>query len=953
MQPKSALRTARRAARLCFLCLMLGQVVAAESGTVAGRSLPERLPAPLEASPMVSLVLRLENPDLHARFLAAGGPAADARVSRLRADLLRDQLAGAEAEILAEQDRVAAAATRLGASVVGRYSVVGNGLLLHADPALLPRLRALPGVQAVEPAPRLRLDLDRSVPEIGADRVARELGYDGSGTVIAIIDAGIDYTHADFGGPGLAAAYSRAAIAAETIDDLWDGQPFFPTDKVIGGYDLVGPLYTNPAYCSLDQERAGRCRRSPEPDPDPLDQHGHGSHVAGIAAGQGSAELAAGVAPGASLVALKIYGPPSSGISVDEEVDVVIGALDWVARVNLGMAVPGSPPPRVDVVNMSLGEPWGQASPLFDEALTALVDLGVVVVASAGNEGNNPYIHGAPGANPRVISVANYSFGALDQVVGSSSRGPSRHGGIKPNLSAPGSNINSASMGSGGQGRRLSGTSMSAPHVAGAAALLIQRSRAEGLGLSAPDIGALLMNQARPDIMAMSNVGELLPAGVSRQGAGRADVWDAARAQLVARAGDIADLDLAAPQLAAAEVEIRRSIRLRNLGAQDRYVLAQAQERQAGKGLTPILPDEPIWVPAGAEVELPISFRLEAASLQPWPRGQRALDAAALDALELDGHILLKAVDASGQPIDEPSPSLPYLALPRRASAISGRIEPDGAQASFHNRGQAGDVELFVLPEPPPGRPLVDPDEAGLDYGLDLAEIGLRFDLAPDGSPRLSLAIASHAPAALPNLTVTEIFLDSDDDGRDDYRLRYGSLPALGGGPPNASLMLTLVRWDPIAQQAVGGESSLPVAPQDLHSSLSLLEIPLSAIGMGAPGPISIGLLRRGATEDWLRGPVVDAAPDGADQPNGARYRLDPGAWSRAPESWSLALPAGETVTIGLASQPGAPPDAGTPRLLGIYPDNPSEPSGSQAAALGESLGPTPRLLLPLLNKHR
>lgn len=952
MQPSSDSRGGRRVAVVFCLCLQLA-VAAAQASTALGRSLPEGLPAPAAGAPMASFVLRLDAPDLHARFLAAGGPAADARASLQRAEALRTQLSRAESEILAEQEPVVAAATRLGASVVGRYSVVGNGLLVHADPALLPGLRALPGVRAVEPAPRLRLDLDRSVPELGADRVARDLGYDGSGAVIAIIDSGIDYTHADFGGPGLAAAYNRAAIAAETIDDLWDGKPLFPTDKVIGGYDFVGPLYTNPVYCSLDQERAGRCRRSPEPDPDPLDQHSHGSHVAGIAAGLGSAELAAGVAPGAALVALKIYGPPSSGISVDEEVDVVIGALDWVARVNLGMAVPGSPPPRVDVINMSLGEPWGQASPLFDEALTALADLGVVVVASAGNEGNNPFIHGAPGTNPRVISVANYSFGAQDQIVGSSSRGPSRHGGLKPNLSAPGSSINSASMGTGGQGKRISGTSMSAPHVAGAAALLIQRSRAEGLGLSAADIGALLMNQAKPDVLAPSNIGELLPAGPSRQGAGRTDVWDAARTQLVARAGAIADLDLAAPQIAGAELEIPRSIHLRNLGEQDRYVLAKAEERQPGRGLTPILPDEPFRVPAGGETELALAFRFEAALFQPWPRGQRALNAAALDELELDGHIVLAPVDASGRPVDEPAPSLPYLALPRRASAIVGQIEPGEARASFRNRGHAGSVELYVQPEPPPGRPLVDPDEADLAYELDLAEIGLRFDRAPDGSPRLALALASHAPAVLPHLTVTEIYLDGDDDGRDDHRLRYGSQAALGGGSPNASLALTVVRWDPVAQQALGVESNLPVAPQDLHSRLSLLEIPLSAVGMIAPGPVSIGLLRRGATEDWLRGPAMDAAPDGADQPNGARYRLDPRAWARVPELWTLPLPAGETAAIGLAVQPGALPEAALPRLLGIYPDNASLPPGSQAAALGQASAPVPRLLLPMLSKHR
>ncbi|MCB0217384.1 MAG: S8 family serine peptidase [Chloroflexi bacterium] len=918
----------------------------APASPVAGLPLPPPEPG---ADRLHSALVELPGASLSERWLAAGGAADTAEQTRERARVMRSELDVAEQAILAEQAPVVAAAEALGIRVIDRYEAVMNGLLVHGTAAQLEALGRRPGVLGIAPAPWVRLDLDRSVPHIGADRVAAELGYDGSGSTIAIIDAGIDYTHAAFGGPGTAAAYASAATAAETIDDVWDGQRLFPSAKVVGGWDFVGPLYTNPTACSEADERAGRCRRSPSPDPDPLDQHGHGSHVAGIAAGLPTSQLGAGVAPGARLVALKIYGPPASGIYTDETVDVVIGALDWCARVNLGRSVEGSAPERIDAVNMSLGEPWGQASSRFEAAVEALIDQGVVVVASAGNAGNSPYILGAPGASRGVLAVANLAIsgptGGL--MVSGSSRGPARHGGFKPSLSAPGSGIRSAGMGTGDQARSLSGTSMSAPHVAGAAALLLQQNRVEGLGLGARDLAARLMNAASPTLLEGAGV-----APISRQGAGGLDVYRAATSRLLVRAGDIADLGLGFVPVEGEGLRMERTLRLRSLSDAEQWVLPEAvfHRESAGRGLRIELPDEPLRIPPRGEAELAVGFRFEAARLTRWPAGERPLGAAELDGLELDGQLRLLPVDADGGPIPGEPVGLPFLALPRRASSLSGQVEPgDPGRLVFDNTGQDGRVELFALPLDDAGEPAFDADEPAVTYELDLATLGLRFEAAADGAPQLRFALIGHAAATVPGLTITEVYLDSDDDGRDDHRLRYGALSALSGGGPSSFMGLAVAAWDPVAGEVLGSEAMLPTEAADLHSRILGFAVPLSELGMSGPGPIRLGLLRRGITEDWLLGPDRDEAPDGMLPPGGLRYRLDPAAWSQRPATWSLQVPAGGSAFVDLQAVPGADRSAPSPAWLAVYPDD----AGNLRPQAERPLERAYAIQLPMLVKGR
>jgi subtilisin family serine protease len=207
---------------------------------------------------------------------------------------------------------------------------------------------------------------------------------------IAVIDSGVDYTHAAFGGPGTAEAY-------ESNDPTVIEDGTFPTGKVIGGYDFAGANY--------DASSPDPAANTPAPDPDPLDGDGHGTHVASIAAGLGVPGLIGhGVAPGASIYALKVFGDRPA-------------RRTWLSTPLNGRWTPTrmALSDRVDVINMSLGSDFAPADVLDPEiaAVGYASQAGVVVVAAAGNAGNVSFITGAPADADAAISVAGSTTGFL------------------------------------------------------------------------------------------------------------------------------------------------------------------------------------------------------------------------------------------------------------------------------------------------------------------------------------------------------------------------------------------------------------------------------------------------------------------------------------------------------------------------------------------------------------
>ncbi|MEU4741876.1 S8 family serine peptidase [Actinosynnema sp. NPDC023658] len=230
----------------------------------------------------------------------------------------------------------------------------------------------------------------------------QQYGKLGDDTRIGIIDTGIDYTHSDFAGPGTIAAF-------EAIDETKVDPSYFPTPKVVGGYDFVGNAY--------DGESDDPAVNTPKPDPNPLDCNGHGSHVAGTAAGFGvnadgstfkgdytkltpealnAMRIGPGTAPKALLYALKVFGCEGS-------TNVTAQALDWA----LDPDGDGDFSDHLDVVNLSLGSDYGapdDPDSLFVRKLNA---SGVVTVFSAGNGGDLYDIGGSPGSTPESLTVAS------------------------------------------------------------------------------------------------------------------------------------------------------------------------------------------------------------------------------------------------------------------------------------------------------------------------------------------------------------------------------------------------------------------------------------------------------------------------------------------------------------------------------------------------------------------
>ena len=274
--------------------------------------------------------------------------------------------------------RSAAAA---GASFTERrsFDVLFNGYSVRVSPADRAKLAALPGVKALYPVERIQAptpeqaagsatDLASAIAMTGANIAQNTLGLAGRGVKVGIIDTGIDIDHPAFGGSGV------------------NGTTPFPSARVVAGYDFVGDNY------NADGSGA---QLVPVPDFNPDDCAGHGTHVAGIVGANGGGLK--GVAPEVSLGAYRVFGCVGSTDS-----DILLAALERAYADGM------------QVINQSLGSArqWPQYPTAA--ASSRLVNKGVVMVASIGNNGpggSSPdglFAAGAPGVGAKVIGVASY-----------------------------------------------------------------------------------------------------------------------------------------------------------------------------------------------------------------------------------------------------------------------------------------------------------------------------------------------------------------------------------------------------------------------------------------------------------------------------------------------------------------------------------------------------------------
>jgi len=447
--------------RVALLSILLLAVLPALAGAVP------HTPAPTGG--LVEVIVTFDQPSV-------------ARATR-NADL-RSLAAVSYARRLSSTQRVLA--SRLTNEVPGmqiqrRYSVVVDGFAVTLPRSELGRLQETEGVAHVYPSVSYRAQRSSSPGFIGATALwGPKLATAGGGMKIGIIDDGIDSTHPYFKPKGY-----------RMPRGFPKGQKRFTTAKVIVARAFAP---RTPKY------------RYAKTAFDPL-KSVHATHVAGIAAGNyrtlARGSRISGVAPKAYLGNYKVLTIPTPGFGLNGNSPEIVAAIE--AAVRDGM----------DVINLSLGE--AEIDPGHDivaAALDAAAAAGVVPVVAAGNSFDELGAGSitSPGTSERAISVAAEAESG-PTVASFSSAGPTPLSlRMKPDVTAPGVSVMSSVPRREGTWQAFSGTSMAAPHVAGAAALLRQRHR----GWSVQQIKSALVQTARPAYLGASRT----EAETTREGGG-------------------------------------------------------------------------------------------------------------------------------------------------------------------------------------------------------------------------------------------------------------------------------------------------------------------------------------------------------------------------------------------------------------------------------------------------
>jgi len=845
------------------------------------------LPIGLNDSTTVTVMLQL-----------SGDPVAVVQSKAPGRSLTRAQKDAIKANLKARQDAITDDIAARGGTVQSELQSAYNGIRVGIARKELASLAGLPNVVAIHALRPMTLSNADSVPYIGTPEVWQAYGFTGTGIKIAVIDTGIDYTHANFGGPGTVAAFQKADKADTRPADRKLFGPEAP--KVKGGFDFSGDTYdassTNPALLV------------PHPDANPLDCNGHGSHTAGTAAGFGVTAAGAtytgpynkathdtaftvgpGVAPQADLYALRVFGCSGS-------TNLTVDAIDWAVDHEM------------NVINMSLGAPLGRSDDPSAVASTNAAAAGVIVVASAGNEGPSPYIDGSPATATGAISVAaldtipstpgatmslstgqsinaqnsndaalpggslpivvlrdaggNVSLGCDPQeyvranvtgklvvtqrgtcaraaraiygeqagaaavaminsdagyppfegritsnpdtgapfnvtipflgvrgVIGASatddpekllaadggttslsaikianpnyqqfasfSSGGPRNGdsALKPDITAPGVSIQSTLVGSGNQGTRISGTSMSAPHVAGVAALTRQAHPT----WSAAEVKAAIVNTGSP--------AGVVGYRVSRAGTGLVQPFGSTTTQVVAT-GDpgTASLSFGYAELGP-NFSGSKALTIHNHGASPVSLTLSTEAAAESVPASVALSATAVTVPAGGSASVTVTLNVPAAS------------AGNSDAFrQVAGNVLLDQGTAG------PKLRVPYYLVPRSlssiATALTGKLDTSKtkAVARVTNPGGAiaGTADFYAWG-------LSDADES-FTSPIDIRAVGAQSFDAGGGSQLIVLAVNGYDRWSNASVGDFEVYLDTNEDGTNDYAVVGADFGALTTG---------------------------------------------------------------------------------------------------------------------------------------------------------------------------
>ncbi|MFN8487323.1 MAG: S8 family serine peptidase [Caldilineaceae bacterium] len=591
---------------LCItLLLLLLTAFCADTSSSAYAADP---PKPLDAStsPRVSVLVELSEPSVVQIYTAM--QRRDMAQAAQTSAATKAQLATLEQM----QQRLLGALAKLEAQVLYRNQRVYNGIAIRIAADKVAELSQLPDVKAVHRLVAKRPDAEQYAPLSGAPVLwqgVNGLKLTGQGIKLAIIDTGVDYLHTDLGGPGVGYNVNDPTKS----NDI----PGFPNAKVIGGYDFAGDHYDA-------DEKDSTFQPTPAPDPDPLDCYAHGTHVAGIAAGSGvnpdgttypgpystaidlnSLKIPPGAAPQAQIYALKVFGCTGSSEIVDQ-------GIEWAIDPNQD----GDLSDHVDVINLSLGSPYGSAEDPTVLASESAAAAGVIVVASAGNSGDVTYVTGSPAIADDVISVAAAQIGGtgFETLAGFSARGPRRiDTALKPDLTAPGYRITSAALGTGNGSLINSGTSMASPHVAGAMALLRQLHPT----WSVTELKALVMNSATPEVRTNETITATLYSP-TRIGAGQLALEKAQQTDVLAYNAEqpsLVSVSFGAPEVLTNALALK-NIRIANKSDGEQRYNASYSGVTDMPGVAFQAPTQVITVPAAGFANVPILFTADAAQMR-------------------------------------------------------------------------------------------------------------------------------------------------------------------------------------------------------------------------------------------------------------------------------------------------------------------------------------------------
>jgi serine protease AprX len=353
------------------------------------------------------------------------------------ADVRPDQPVDVVVRFRPGHERAAVASAR---GRVTRRLALDGSVVLRLTGDEVRRLAATGGVESLERDMPRHIARTASRAAFGVTQAAADFGLTGDGDgdpahysardhTIAVIDTGVDGSYQEFGG-----------------------------GNIVAWQDLVNHR------------------------PQPYDDNGHGTHVASIAAGAPVAGGVGGVAPGAALVVLKVTDAQG-----DTTGSLIAQAVEWCIAHQKDYGI--------ETINISLagGDPSDGQS-VDERMVNRAVAAGMVVCLAAGNDGPDLSTIGSPAGAASAITVGNIADPARDGFAldPSSSRGPTLDGRVKPDLCAPGVEIEAAEANTGSGIVAFSGTSMASPFVAGVAALM----RAANPGLTPAAIKALLKETA-------------------------------------------------------------------------------------------------------------------------------------------------------------------------------------------------------------------------------------------------------------------------------------------------------------------------------------------------------------------------------------------------------------------------------------------------------------------------